>query len=151
MRRFRFRLERLLSYRRSLTSRERLIFGTKVGALVGAEEHASRMRGVRNATLLARLRALDRGLTSLEMRNLHEHVLRIDEAIVNADVGIIKAKDAVNKARGELTNRMKDEKVIENFRLRRWKAWLVDYYRDEGRILDDIATTRHVRQAAEPG
>jgi flagellar export protein FliJ len=135
-----------LSYRRSLSARERVRFATKVGALVRAEEHASELRGIRNATLIARLRALEYGLKAQEVRNLHEHLLRVGEAIDSADNDIGKAKENVDKARGELVERMRDEKAIEKLRERRWKTWLRDYYRDESRTLDDIATIRHVRR-----
>jgi flagellar export protein FliJ len=135
-----------LSYRRSLSARERVRFATKVGALVRAEEHASELRGIRNATLIARLRALEYGLKAQEVRNLHEHLLRVGEAIDSADNDIVKAKENIDKARGELVERMRDEKAIEKLRERRWKTWLRDYYRDESRTLDDIATIRHVRR-----
>lgn len=135
-----------MSYRRSLSARERVRFATKVGALVRAEEHASELRGIRNATLIARLRALEYGLKAQEVRNLHEHLLRVGEAIDSADNDIVKAKENIDKARGELVERMRDEKAIEKLRERRWKTWLRDYYRDESRTLDDIATIRHVRR-----
>jgi len=146
MRRFRYRLERLLKYRRSLTGRERISLAQAVGILTRAEDHASDMRGVRNETLLRRIRGLETGLTSREMENLHHHVLRIDEAIEHAEDDIEKAKDGVEKAREKLVERRRDERAIELHRERRFKAWLKDYYRDESRILDDLATIRHVRR-----
>jgi len=145
MRRFNFRLERILSYRRSLAARERVRFATKVMALVQAENRASELRGIRNATFIARLRTLEHGTKALEILNLHEHLLRIGDAIDVADKEIVKAKDNVEKARGELVERMRDEKVIEMLKARRWKTWLRDYYRDESKTLDDIATLRHAR------
>ena len=85
MRRFKYRLERLLRFRRSLTNRERISLAQAVGILTRAEDHATDMRGVRNETLLRRLRALETGLTVREIENLHHHVLRIDEAIDSAE------------------------------------------------------------------
>jgi flagellar FliJ protein len=146
MRRFKYRLERLLRYRRSLTNRERISLAQAVGVLTRAEDHASDMRGVRNETLLLRIRALETGLTAKEMENLHHHVLRIDEAIDQAEDDIEKAREDMEDARGKLVERRRDERAIELHRDRRFKAWLKDYYRDEGRTLDDLATIRHVRR-----
>ncbi len=147
MRRFKFRLERLLSFRRSLTERERIRFAGKVGALVRTENQAVELRGIRNANLVARLRALGIGVAAQQVINLHEQILRIDEAIGQADQNIETAKEDVEKARGELVERMRDERAIEILRERRWERWLRDYYRDESKTLDDIATIRHVRKA----
>jgi len=146
MRRFRYRLERLLRFRRSLTNRERISLAQAVGILTRAEDHATDMRVVRNETLLRRLRALEAGLTVREIENLHHHVLRIDEAIDSAEDDIEKAREEVEKARGKLVERRRDERAIELHRDRRFKAWLKDYYRDESRTLDDLATIRHVRR-----
>ena len=146
MRRFRYRLERLLRFRRSLTNRERISLAQAVGIQTRAEDHASDMRGVRNETLLRRLRALEAGLTVKEIENLHYHMLRIDEAIDQAEDDIDKARGQVEKARGKLVERRRDERAIELHRDRRFKAWLKDYYRDESRTLDDLATIRHVRR-----
>ena len=146
MRRFKYRLDRLLRYRRSLTRRERIGLAQAVGVLTRTEERASEMRGVRNETLLRRLRALEVGLTAREVGNLHHHVLRIDEAIGQADRDIENAKVDVEQARGKLIERRRDERAIELHRNRRFQAWLKEYYRDENRILDDLATIRHIRQ-----
>ena len=146
MRRFNYRLDRLLRYRRSLARRERIGLAQAVGILTRAEEHASDMRGVRNETLLRRLRALETGLTAREVGNLHHHVLRIDEAVGHAEKNIEGAKVDVGKARDKLIERRRDERAIELHRDRRFQAWLKDYYRDENRILDDLATIRHIRQ-----
>lgn len=146
MRRFRFRLERLLRYRRSLTARERARLAHRVGMLTRAETHSAELRGIRNASLVARLRALETGLTAREASNLHEHLVRIGEAIDTADSDVESARKEVDKARENLVERRRDERVIELYRKRQWQAWLKDYYRDESKILDDSGTIRHVRR-----
>ena len=121
----------------------------RVGILTRAEERATELRGVRNATLISRLRALEIGLTSREMANLHHHMLRIKEAIDRADTDTRKARERVEKAREKLVERRRDERAIELHRQRRWQAWRMDYDREESRILDDLATIRHVRRESE--
>jgi flagellar export protein FliJ len=145
MRRFNFRLQRILGYRRSLTEGEKTRFAVKVQALVRAEEDASRLRGVRNQTIVARMSAFREGITSREAANLHEHIVRINEAIGVADVSVESATGAVDIAREKLVERRRDEKAVELLKKRRFQAWERDYYRDEGKTLDDIATIRHAR------
>jgi len=145
LRKFKYRLERLLRYRRSLTRIERVGLARCVGELARAEEDAVNLRGNRNTVRIARLRTVESGTTSMEVRNLHEHMLRIDEAIDNADEEKRKAEEEVGKAREKLVSKRRDERAIELHRERRWKVWLRDYYRDENRVMDDIGNTRHVR------
>jgi flagellar protein FliJ len=145
MKRFTFRLERILGFRRSMTEGEKAHFAARVKELVGAEENASALRGVRNETLVARLKAFEDGLTAREAGNLHEHIVRINEAIGQADQEIDLARDKVDKARVKLVERRRDERAVELLRERRFSAWEKDYYRDEGKTLDDIGNLRHVR------
>ena len=146
MRRFRFRLDRLLSYRRSLTARERARLAQRVGVLARAQSRAGELRGIRNASLVARMRALEVGLTAREAANLHEHLCRVGEAIDQAEMKVEHARREVDKARDDLVERRRDERAIELLRKRRWQTWLREYHRDESRILDDLATIRHVRR-----
>ena len=117
-----------------------------IGVLTLAEQKAVELRGIRNATMLNRMRSLEDGVTAREVGNLHHHILRIEEAIDQADEHIALAQVEVEKSRVKLVERRRDEKAIELHRNRRWQAWLRDYYRDENRTLDDLATIRHVRQ-----
>ena len=128
-----------------MTEGEKAIFATKVKGLVNAEETASQLRGLRNETLLVRLRAFENGLTAREAGNLHEHIVRINETIEHADQDVGKARVMVDKARVKLVERRRDERAVELLRQRRFQTWLRDYYRDEGKTLDDIGTIRHVR------
>lgn len=103
-----------------------------------------------NSTKIEHQRSLETGTTTREIVNLHEHIVRISEAIDLADEEIEKARVEVDKARDKLVIRRRDERAIEIYRKRRFNAWLQDYYRDENRTLDDLATIRHVRQADNP-
>ncbi len=151
MRRFNYRLERLLRYRSSLTQRERVRLARRAAALAAAEDNASRLRGVRNATKIEHIRALKEGTTSRQVSNLLEHLVRVGEAIEHADEGVHTAEGEVEKARTKVVERRRDQKAIEMHRERRFKTWLRDYYRDETRILDDLATIQHVRRLIEQG
>jgi flagellar protein FliJ len=145
MRKFKFRLERLLNFRRSMTERERTHFAEKVGIQVRAEQHENNLRDFRDATRRVRIGKLQEGMTPGEIGNLHEHLIRIDESIGHAGQEIARAKEATERVRVELVKKRRDERTIELHRERRWKSWLKDYHRDETRTLDDIATIRHVR------
>jgi flagellar protein FliJ len=149
MRRFKFRLERVLDYRKSLTEGEKARFGIKVRELVKAEENASELRGIRNQALVVRLRTYEDGTTSQEASNLHEHIKRIDETIDVAEKKVENAKQNVEVARKKLVERRRDQKAVELVKDARFKAWQKDYYREEGKTLDDIATIRAARQAGD--
>jgi flagellar protein FliJ len=149
MKRFKFRLERVLDYRKSLTEGEKAQFGLKVRELTKAEQNASELRGIRNQALVVRLESYEKGITSPEASNLHEHIKRIDETIEVAQKKVENAKQNVEVARVKLVERRRDQKAVELVKDRRFKAWQKDYYRDEGKTLDDIATIRHVHKSGE--
>jgi flagellar export protein FliJ len=129
-------------------ARERVRFAQKIGALTRAEQCAGELRGILNATKITRLRALELGMDAQEAANLHEHLVRVDEAIDHADGDVNKAKVVVDKGRKELVEKRRDERAIELYRERRLKVWTRDFHRDETRTLDDIGTIRHVRQTS---
>jgi len=145
MRAFKFRLERILKYRHSLVLDERVTFSRKAGELARAQEHESELRNLREAMKVLRIHALSEGTTSTEVGNIHNHLLRIGDAIDSAAETVVNAEKDVEEARGELVEKMRDERAIELLKERRWKAWQKEYYRDEGRVLDDIANIRHAR------
>jgi flagellar export protein FliJ len=142
-------MERILSYRRSLTGSEKARFAARVQALTRAQDNASTLKGIRNETILTRLRAFESGLTAREASNLHEHIVRIDESIDKADQDVADAGHQVDKARVNLVERRRDERAVELLRKRRFQTWLRDYHRDEGKTLDDVGMMRHLRQAGE--
>ena len=129
-----------------MTKGEKARFATKVQALVKAEQNASQLRGIRNETIVARTTAFRKGTTSREAGNIHEHIVRIDEAIGGADQNVEAAGKQVDVARGKLVERRRDQKAVELLRDRRFRSWLKDYYRDKGKTLDDIATIKYVKK-----
>ncbi len=145
MRKFKFRLERILNFRRSLSERERTRFARKVGKQAHAEEREQNLRDIRDETIESRIKAIQEGMSAREIGNLHEHLVRIDETIEHAGAEIVKAREETDKARLDLVEKRRDERVIELYRKRKHKVWLRDYYRDENRTLDDIGTILHVR------
>jgi flagellar protein FliJ len=149
MRRFDYRLEKILRFRKTLTQSQRVHLARKIGVLSLAEQKAVELRGIRNATLVNRLRSLEEGVMARDIGNIHQHVMRIEEAIGVADEDIEHAQVEVDESRTQLVERRRDEKAIELHRARRWQTWLRDYYRDENRTLDDLATIREARKKSE--
>lgn len=147
MRQFKFRLEKILSYRHSLTEAEKVRFAAKIAALNRAREKAINLRRIRNQLLISRLRAFQSGLTAREAANLHEHIVRISDAISAADREVEIAEAEVNKARDRLVEKRREERAIELLRKRRYQSWIRDFNRDETKTLDDVATIRHVQPA----
>jgi len=141
---FKFRLEQILSYRRSLTQKERIGLAREVGVLSQAEAASAQLRGYLNEMSITQIHTIEAGTTGKEAVNLHEHRLRVEEAIVHADGDIVKARENVEKQRELLVEKRRGERAIEMYRSRKWKAWLKDYYRDENRTLDDLGMIRHV-------
>ena len=146
MRKFRFRLERVLSFRRSITNQAKSELAVKIGDLTRAERNAGELKNSRNNLVLYRMQGFVKGITAGEAVNLHEHLIRTGEAVGKAESKVEEKKVVVAGARKKLLEKRRDEIAIDNLRKRRFKNWLKEYYRDESRQLDDIATVKHTRQ-----
>jgi flagellar export protein FliJ len=81
--------------------------------------------------------------------NLHEHLLRIDETVRFANEKTEKARIEVSAATEKLVEKRKEEEILKTLRKRRFDAWTRDYYRDEGKTLDDIATVKYLKDRKE--
>ncbi len=128
-----------------MTQVERVELAQRIGTLTRTQNHAVSLRQSRSEARIRRLQSIERGTSRHEVINIHEHMLRIEEAIGVTEEEIQTAEEEVEKARQKLVTRRRDERAIELHRERRWKTWLKDYYRDENRTLDDLAIMRHVR------
>ena len=143
MRKFRFKLEKLHEYRKLLTGEEKTRLAREVGKLTKIEQQGKSLREIKLATQKMRIRGLSEGLYPGEIINLHEHLLRVDETIADTDKKIVVALQDVEKARLKLIERRKDEIVVESLKKRIFKRWLRDYYRDDGKTLDDIGNIQY--------
>ncbi len=117
----------------------------ELGNLARLEKQAGDLKGYLNTSKIQSVHALESGLTAREIGNLHENMLRTEEAIDGALEKVEQGKETVENARGELVEKRRDERAIELYRERRFKAWVKDYHRDESKTLDDLSTIRHVR------
>ncbi|MFH1676917.1 MAG: flagellar FliJ family protein, partial [bacterium] len=100
----------------------------------------------RNNLVLYRMQGFGKGIMAGEAINLHEHLIRTGEAVGKAESKVEEKKGVVTGARKKLLEKRRDEIAIESLKKRRFQAWLKEYYRDESRQLDDIATVKHARR-----
>lgn len=147
MRKFTFKLERLLSFRKILTDQERGRLANSVASLNVALDEANQLINIRESTISYRDEKLRSGVEAGEVVNLHGHLQRIEESISFAQEKVDEARDDVRKSTEALVEKKRDEKALEIVKSRRFSVWLRDYYRDEGKILDDIGTMKYLRDS----
>lgn len=149
MRQFNFKLQRLLSYRKLLTEQAKGFLAGKVGELQAARNESNELREIRNRTKEYRDKGLKTGMHAFQAVNLHEHLLRIDETVRFANEKTEKARIEVSAATEKLVEKRKEEEILKTLKKRRFDAWTRDYYRDEGKTLDDIATVKYLKDRKE--
>ncbi len=148
MKRFRFRLERVLQYRERLVEQQETEVRRKVMLLQEAE-----------ATLLEAARVHQEAVESLEKllmagsgaacqllapswQALEASLERLRAAERRRDA----AKEEVLEAQKELLRRKQDEQVLQKLKERQARRANLEMLREEAKELDDVATTRLVHQ-----
>ena len=149
MRRFRFRLDRLLELRRSLARQVQARYGESAGAVGAidrriAEIHAAREEHKAQLVAGAGAPELDMRAAIMTRQFIDRSWLAIRRALVERRA----AEEAAEAVRLELVEARRGVRVLELLRERRMSEWRRDAAREETRDLDDVGLRRV--GAAEP-
>ncbi len=147
MKRFAFKLEAVLRYRRGLEEQRKREFA-EVQRLVNEQEAALRALGEETSQAQKDLGALGKGhldlplimaqrryMLGLELRTARTHA-RLDELSV-----------PLEQRRAALIAARKETKVLERLRERKLAVYLKDADREEARATDEIAVNQFYRKA----
>src|SRR3972149_8002115 len=102
MRKFNFKLQRLLSFRKIQTGEAKTRLARDVGELAKARNESSALRSIRELTVQIRMESYESGVFRPEAMNIHEHLLRIDESIGRSEDQVLSAAKKVDKSTREL-------------------------------------------------
>ena len=145
MRRFRFSLEAVLRYRRTMEELRRQALAGIQQELVACEATLAHLAATMKRIAEETPPAWDTGL--LLQREQYQQVLaqRIAEARVEREQ-ILGRMDAARKA---LVTATKERKAVERVRERHYQRYLKEVAAEEQKLLDDVGSTHVARAAAE--
>jgi len=142
MKRFTFKLDRVLNYRVALEEEKKRHLADAQRAVVTQEEHI-RIIESEIGRQMSELRA--RSLASVDVGDLvvrRRYVSYLRSALSSAYEALELLKGQLEARREELVAASKDRKVLERVRERRFGEYLYEQDREEQKFIDEIGTFR---------
>ena len=138
MKRFRYRLERVLEYRKLVKDekmRELLFRNQRLN------EDNERLRELQIAELLNRIEA-DAVLTAAEVQLFANYGIRLKAAITGQKEVVRKSEEAVAQATDEYVEAAKDEKSLVTHKERKQEAYKEYVQQEEDKFVDELNIQR---------
>lgn len=138
MKRFQFRLERVLNLRKQQTDQARRALAAAI-----AEEDVAR-RAVETAHALLNARLVDirhkerQGLTAYDFGLQRHHVRVLQTELATAETGLAEAQAFTQHKRLELLAARRAERALERLRERRLEGYVAESFREEQKELDQF-------------
>lgn len=138
MKRFRFRLERVLQYRK-------LVKDEKTRELIERRnklyEDAERLKDLKTAALLNRLEE-NVYVTAEQVQLLGMYGARLKEAIAQQEEQVERSQEAVAVAHGEYVEAAKEEASLATLRTRKQAEYQEYVEHEDGKFLDELSVQR---------
>ena len=151
MRRFRFRLEALARLRRLEEDRRLSQFRQKRKALLDVGEELERIATEREHHTEC-LRDLEQGSMDLEKVLAHRrYLIHLHNQGVEKSRELEQRNQDANVAKTYLDEAMRERKVVERLRERRYKEYLDAFRREETREMDEVGSNRQRFVLGEAG
>lgn len=149
MRRFAFRLQRVLGLKGQLLQAAKRQLGERVAAEMRVHEElrAARQRRQEHLSLLAELQQQGMRVDELAMHRRYQ--VALEQAEIACATRLEQAQEAVATARGEVARRRQDERMLEVLRERRLQEHEVEQARAEQAELDEMAGRRQGDRSRE--
>lgn len=137
MKRFRFRLQRVLDYRKIVKGEKQRTLLLKNHELRLLQEELVELENARLAN------EISGGLISAELvLAAGLYAARLKQRIIDQRLAIIRAQDEVEKALAEYMQAAKDEKALISLKDKKYSEYRESVLAEEGRFLDELSTQR---------
>jgi flagellar FliJ protein len=149
MRRFQFRLERILNLRQHSEDQAEQKLARVYGEYAQLEGELGRLSQERDATF--RLGDYDARVDVAYRIAQSAYITYLEQRAGNVEARRAEKETELEKARGEYREAMKQRTVLDNLKSRRSEEYYKEQRRAEGRELDDIGGQMSIRQHKEEG
>jgi flagellar protein FliJ len=140
MKRFRFRLQRVLDYRESLKKEKELELARRHHELSGAENRLGEIITEQNAVE----GSIEERIMSVEELSLcGSYQQRLREALMQQRQLVVEAKDAVQKAQDAYVEKAVDASVLDTLKQKLKTEHARECVREERKELDKLTVMRH--------
>jgi len=147
MRRFRFKLDKILELRRYAEQEWELKLAEVTGRVVAAEEEIREWARRRHET--GRFHAGAGTVDMLLMRSREDYVMRIDQRVLELQYQLVALETERSKVRDGYVEASKKRKALSRLEERQAEEYYRDALREEGRVLDEIGGSQLIRGRLE--
>ncbi len=147
MRRFRFKLDKILELRRYAEREWELKLAEVTGRVVAAEQEITEWATRRHDT--GRFHAGAGTVDMLLMRSREDYVMRIDQRVLQLQYQLVALEAERSKVRDGYVEASKKRKALSRLEERQAEEYYRDALREEGRVLDEIGGSQLIRSRLE--
>ena len=147
MRRFLFKLDKILELRRYHEQEWELKLAEATGRVVAAEQEITEWARRRHDT--GHLHVGTGTVDMFIMRTREDYVIRIDRRVLELQHQLVSLEAERSKVRDGYLEAGKKRKALTKLKERQAEEYYRDALRDEGRVLDEIAGSQLIRSRLE--
>ncbi len=147
MKRFTFRLERILRYKVQIEEQKRLILASRVEELKENKEKMLRMTREREEYFVLYSSYFNGIIDINRLKIARRYLDKLHVDLINQAKRVIDCEKKVEKAKLELIEAMRDRKKFENLRERKLQAYEKEANKEEQKYLDEFAGQSSTRNS----
>ncbi len=149
MKRFRFRLERVLQLKRRLEKQKQQELAQQVQIELNLVARGERLAG-QMVLYYTRLRDLQgRAFQPATAQSFYTQIALLADRRLQTRLQLARQRKAVAAKRAELVAASRERRLLESVRERRWQEYQRVLKREEETFLDEMATTRYLWRQRE--
>ena len=148
MKRFVFKLQSLLNYKKHLEQIARQEMAKTVAEVNTCEQQIQDLKDNRESSALRLDTLVEKGVDAKEFKLYHGFLTAVDQMIVDEKNRKFKLEKVLNEKRSILKKRTIDKKAMERLRDRRAEEYTREMLREEQKELDEIAALKTAREIA---
>ena len=148
MKRFRFRLQALLNYKKHLEEMARQEMAKAVALVNECEEQIQSLIKERRKTASILEKKVADGVSSGEFKRYHGFLAALDQMVVEERNKKFRLEKALDEKRSILTKRTIEKRAMERLREKRAEEHVREMLKEEQKVLDEVASLKRVRELA---
>lgn len=145
MRRFRFKLQSLLDYRRRLKEQWETATAAAVQALIQAERTLQQLNSTWQQSVEAFYRQQQQAVAAEVYDHYHQYLTKLKNEIAAQQVRVEQAHKHLEECRRKLQDATKDYKVVEKIKEHEWERYCQEMLAAEQKMLDEIGQQNYLR------
>ena len=149
MKRFEFKLEALLNYKRHLEQIARREMAVVAEHVNRTEAEIQALRQDRHTAIDTLGDLVEKGVDAAEFKRHHDFIATVEQMIVIEKRNKAELEKRLNEKRAVLKQRTIDKKAIERLKEKQAEAYLREMLREEQKGLDEMSSIKTAREAMD--